>query len=221
MNKPFVFTLPDEPYKTSTIKNNTVNCVYTGARFLTLDVTLDDGTINGVVERGETREMVGKKECRIPGHSFIVVDALDNLIGAASVTGDYTHDNIPDYEENVPGGKYTYSYCTGTGAIGLVITFPGIKFDFETNKISTKFPYRTHANTRESTINGFVKYAATIEKYLARFPEHFTEEETSKLQAHSDWLKTIPTVYANIDHWKIPFPVNTPSIPPGLPPIED
>jgi len=220
MNKPFTFILPDEPYKTTTLKNNTVNCIYTGNRFLTLDVTLEDGTINGVVDKTDIKPVV-PKECRIPGHAFIVVDALDNLVGAASVTGDYTNEDVPDFEEDVPGGKYTFTYSKGTGVIGLVITFPGIKFDHETNKISASFPYRIHANTRETTLNGFLSFANTIDKYLSKFPEYFSEEETTKLKKHSDWLKTIPTVYANVDHWKIPFPVNVPSLPPGLPLPED
>jgi hypothetical protein len=212
MNKPFTFTLPDEPYKTTTAKNDVVHCVYTGSRYITLDVTESDGIINSVVEMSDILSKVGQKECRIPGHKFVVVEAWQHLVEAANATGSYTHADIPDYVEQVPGGEYSFTYAKGTGVIGQVTQFDGIRYSTQTNSF-LPIAYRTHVNTRESTMDGFVDYAGTIAHYLSAYPEFISDEDQVKLANHANWLKQIPVVYANVDHWKIPFPIAVPNLP--------
>lgn len=213
MNKPFTFILPDEPYTNTTDKNYTVECEYTGPRYLLLDIEESNGMVHGAVSQSESLQGLTKQECRIPGHTYVIFDALNNLVAAAFITHSYKHGEVPDYEEDVPGGKYTFKYADGTGVIGQVIFHGGIKYNFQTKNFNTP-EYRLHANTREQTFEAFANYAQTIDNALKNNAEYLNKEQIEKLQQHSKWLKEIPTIYANVSHWKIPFPTDIPSLPP-------
>jgi hypothetical protein len=47
---------------------------------------------------------------------------------------------------------------------------------------------------------------------LAAGSTSYLPEKLAEIKSHRDWLKTAPAKYAGEDHWKIPFPTNTPSI---------
>lgn len=217
MDKPFKFILPDEPFKNTSNLNKAVDCIYFGPRYITLDVTNDTGICNSIEEGSDEQVEVGKKECKREGHSFITIDAWDNLIIAAYFTKSYKHENIPDYEENVPGGKFIFNYVQNTGIIEQLTFFGTIKYDF-INKTFTGPEYRTSALSRESAFRGFLLNADNIRMCLDKKPDTFTLEEKNKLEEHEQWLRSLPQVYANIDHWKIPWVIK--DLPP-LPNLHD
>jgi hypothetical protein len=62
---------------------------------------------------------------------------------------------------------------------------------------------RTHAVTRASFLDGVASQISTIEEVIAR---GLASDRQIQAQTYLDFLKSISTKYANIDHWKIRFP---------------
>lgn len=220
MNKPFNFPIPDEPYKQLFDKGNFVKCVYTGPRFLMLCVEKTTSIIHNVVAASETQETLPTLTDNDEQLTHIVFDATTNLVAAAYFTHTYTSEDVPDYVEeltalsfdNTPA-KYTFKYASGgTGIIEQLLYAQAIRYNFDTNTFTAP-EYRKHANTRESTINGFKNYADTIDNKLQVSAQSFNEDEYQTLQKFSNWLHNIETTYKDVDHWKIPFPTDIPALP--------
>jgi hypothetical protein len=209
MRKNFVVVLPDEPYKTTTNLNKTVECTYIGPRYLSLCVITQTGDIKYVGRKGETVDeleistLVDDQE----GTSFHVLDAELNPFEAAYLTNLYEHGDVPDFTAMHPGdlGSWTYHYDDGTGVIGQCFYGQDIKY---INGSYTKPRYREHASTREAFLKSCIDVADVIENSLKS--NDYTAEDRKTLEDYVVWSRSVPVKYANIDHWKIPFPKELP-----------
>jgi hypothetical protein len=209
MIKNFTVTLPDEPYKTTTALNRTVECKYTGPRYLSICVNNNTGEVKYVARTGETIEDL-EFESLIdddPSTTFHIIDAGEHPFEASYLTHNYEHGEVEDFTVKHPGdlGSWTYHYDDGTGAIDQCFYCNDLKY------IDGKFQSpgrREHALTRESFLEGCKNIAAVIENSLKN--NDYSAEDQAKLEEHIEWLKAVPSKYANIDHWKIPFPSDVP-----------
>ena len=213
MRKAFVTVLPDEPYKVTTNKNIQVPCFYTGSRYLLVRMN-DDDTVFCVERRAETLEEI--ENLKIPAehlaeekHWQIVLDAEINTWEAAYLSHDYEHDVVEDYAEVLSTGEtWEYHYSDYTGALAQPFYNNDLKYDRAT-KTWIRPRYRTHALTRNQFMDSVVSQTQTYKEALdsGAYPAPKLEE----IRIHYEFLKAIPTKYANIDHWKIGYP-NPPSI---------
>lgn len=212
MRKAFTFLLPDEPYKTTTVKNITVNAVYTGPRYLALCVIDATGEIKYIARRADTEAELNFENLvdDDPATTFIKLDADVHPFQAAYLTNAYEYvQEIPDYEEEVPGGKYTYHYDAKQGALGQCRWVNDMKY-IDGEYVGPGF--REHANSRASFFASIQNVIPAIENAIAHKVENlYTDEDVQKLEDHLDFLKNIETTYANVDHWKIPFPSDLPN----------
>lgn len=212
MRKAFTFLLPDEPYKTTTVDNNTVNAVYTGPRYLALCVIDATGEIKYIAKRAETEAELNFEALvdDDPATTFIKLDADVHTFQAAYLTNAYEYaEEIPDYEEDVPGGKYTYQYDQKQGALGQCRWVNDMKY-VDGNYVGPRF--REHANSRASFFESIKLVIPAIENAISQRVENlYTDEDVQKLEDHLDFLKNIETTYAGVDHWKIPFPSDLPN----------
>lgn len=214
MKKNFTFTLPDEPYKVTTAKNQTVNCTYIGPRYLCLCIEEGTHMVRNVETMADNLADIQLETHVEEGHYFVIMDAVENPLEASYLNHYYTHEPVENYSETLTdadGVEFTFEFdYADTGVIGQVTYFGTLKY-LGPNKYEGPH-YRQHANTREETLKNWEQFATTIDQSLANPANDYTDEERTKLQGHADWLKSIRTRYANIDHWKVPFKTNIPIV---------
>lgn len=206
MRKAFKAVLPDEPYKTTTKKNITVDCIYTGRRFLLIRLN-GDGTMFAL-ERGAETEAelepfkMTPEQLALDGDTFqIVLDAEVNTWEAAHITHDYEHGEVPNYKETLPTGEvYEYHYDDFCAALDQPFYVNDMRYDIPT-KTWIRPRYRVHAVTRQDFLAGMAVQARVFKeaydsgKYLA--------EDMEKFKTYYEFCQSVPTKYANVDHWKI------------------
>ena len=208
MKKFFTFVLPDEPYKTTTEKNITVNATYEGLRYLLCRVHTDTNIVEGVAFGAESVEDIPMDRfSKEEGYRFVVLDAAVNPFEAAYLSGDYSHDLIEDPEFELPNGlgTWVYHYDDYTGGISQAF------YQHDMRHVNNKFiapRYREHAITRESLMETSKNQAKAIKKSLSE--NDFHEEDRIKLEEYATWLENLDKTYKGVDHWKITFPANVP-----------
>ena len=87
--------------------------------------------------------------------------------------------------------------------------------DLKYNTVSNEFTpprYRLHANSRENSFAAFKTQADAIKKSLAEHADEYSAEDKTKLQEYADWLDNLETTFHDVDHWKIPFSLDTPPV---------
>jgi len=207
MRKFFTFKISDEPYKTTTNLNKTVDAIYNGPKFLALCVHTPTGEIRYVARSGESEAELDLNSLvdDDPNTEFVVLDASVKTFEASYLTGFYEHDPIPDYVEQLPnnGGTYTYNWSGG----GITQNYYGQDMFYRDGEFTTP-RFREHAVTRESVFEGSKIVANRITQSL--LDNDYTNEERAELESYKDWLNSLETTYKDVDHWKIPFPANPP-----------
>lgn len=214
MRKNFTFLLPDEPYKNTTALNKVQNAVYTGPRYFAICVIDATGEIKYIARRGESLAEIDFESLvdDDPATTFYLIDANDHPFAAAYLLHTYETGEVPDYSTDLVDAdgnewNYTYHYDDDTGAIGQCFYGQSLKY------INNQFvgpEYRLHAITRESLIQNYRNIAVAIEQSLQ--VNDYTDEDRVAFTAHVAWLRDLERLYAGIDHWKIPFPNNLPTL---------
>lgn len=215
MIKQFTFTLPDEPYVTTTDLNKTVNCTYDGPKWLCFAVENGTHKVRNLESAGNTEEDLNFENQIEEGHYHIKVQAGDHPLIASYFTHSYTHEAVDDINETLTdadGTEFTFEYhYDDEGIIGSQCFAESVTWNPNTNQFSGP-AYRTHANTREETLAQLANQATLYEENLDSPDTDYTSDDETALRAHIAWLKSIPTKYADIPHWKIPFPVELPTL---------
>ena len=215
MIKQFTFTLPDEPYVQTTANNNTVNCTYDGPKWLCFAVENGTNKVRNLELTAETEEGLMMEHQIEDGHYHIAVEAKDHPLIAAYFTHSYTHEEIEDISETLTdadGETFTFEYhYDDNGVIGQVCYNDSVTWVPGTETFTGPIR-REHANSREETMKQFVLQADSLEENLNSPDTDYTDEDDAALRAHVEWLRSIPTKYADIPHWKIPFPVELPTL---------
>lgn len=214
MKKNFTFVLPDEPYKAETTTNNVVNAVYDGLKYLIFRIDSSTGEVyNAAASFSSLDEFDLENYNREEGITSIVVDASINTFEAAYVTGNYTHEEIPDPVFTLPNdlGEWSYHYDDFTNGMAQCFFGHDLKYDFETE---TFIPprYRTHAISRADFLESYNNLANVIADSLANSDNDYSDSDRAKLEEYITWLKNLDKKYKNIDHWKIPFSNDIPQV---------
>lgn len=214
MRKNFTFLLPDEPYKNTTALNKVQNAVYTGPRYFAICVIDATGEIKYIARRGESLAEIDFDTLvdDDPATTFYLIDASEHPFQAAYLLNTYETGEVPDYSTDLIDAdgnewNYTYHYDDNTGAIGQCFYGQSLKY------INNQFvgpEYRLHAVTKQSLIENYKNIATAIEQSLQI--NDYTDEDRAAFTAHVAWLRDLERLYAGIDHWKIPFPSNLPTL---------
>ncbi len=211
MEKKFTTVLPDEPYKTATKKNITVEVTYKGPRYLLLRCRVEDGSIMCVDRASDDYDFLQTLiTTNEPELFFVTLDAEVNTWEAAYLTHNYEHGEIDNYVEVLPTGeKYEYWYDDFVGAINQPFYVNDLFYDKGTN--SFKRPrYRVHAVAKEDFWASVESNLKTFESVMNRI-DSYPADKQQAIKDHYEFLKGAKAKYGSIDHWKIPFP--------GMPPL--
>ena len=208
MHKPFTTVLPDEPYKTATTKNTTVDCVYTGKRYLLVRMN-NDGSIFALEKQSDSLEDIENfkltdAQLAAERHFQIVMDAEVNTWEAAHITHEYEHSEVPDYKETLSSGEtWEYHYDDFQGALDQPFYVNDLRYDRATNSW-IRPRYRVHALTRDAFMSSIDSQAKDYDNAVSS--GKYSGEKLESIKTHAAFLKSVNTKYANIDHWKIPYP---------------
>jgi len=204
MQRKFKLILPDEPYKTATSLQKSIEILYEGQKFLLICIDTDTGKVDHLIKESNESELINPEDYSEDGKKFCVIDAEKHLLEAAYITNRYSYsDTIPDYEFSMPGGyEYKFSWMQMTGAISQSYFQESLYYDPETDTFVGP-ERRTHYVSRESFMEGIPQMISRYEGALDR--EDVSPEEKTIIKKQLDILKNLDTVYKDIDHWKIPF----------------
>lgn len=208
MQKNFTVILPDEPYKISIDKNIVITAKYQGPRYLVGKMHVESKKVIDVQRTFDSVDEIDLSSYVEEGHAFIIIDAAINTFEAAFLTRSYTHGEVSNYTETLSTGEvYEYHYEDGTGILEQIYFPFTLGYDTD-NSIFTEPARRTHFITRESYFEGMATFPDKIAAALAI--NDYSDEDKDKLEQHKTWLENLSTTYANVDHWKIPYPINLP-----------
>lgn len=214
MRKVFTTILPDEPYKTSTALNKTIECTYDGPRYLLLRIRKEDGyvfCIDRVSEDLADLESHKIEQSRLDpeGVYQIVLDAQVHTWEAAYMTGDYTHAPFDDHVETLPNGE-TWTYHYDDEACAVEQPFYVNDMFYEQTTSTYKRPrYRVHAVAKRDFWAGIATQIATYQSMVddgSYAEKGYDADQMEAIREHLTWLKTCEATYAGVDHWKIKFP---------------
>ncbi len=219
--KKFTFNLPDEPWIQTRNKNLTVDLIYKGARYHVFSVDNATKKVWAVEWSGDDKAQGGDPADFVhEGHSFYLLASNEDPAAAAYLTGDdWVVTPIPDYVAEIPNhpddddgnpvenDDYEYTYPT-TGVVQHCYKHAeGFVYDADTNTFT--YPdYADHSEvvSKEELFKGFNEICMNIEAALADPDKDLDPEDKVELEAHCKWLKAAPTVFADVDTWKIPYP---------------
>jgi hypothetical protein len=226
MKKNFTILLPDEPYKAETNNNNIINAVYDGPRYGLARVECTGNPVDIVHNIARFANTVEELEIELhseENHEFLVIDAMENPLEMALLSGFYTHDEIEDpvFEVTEAAGvlpglngrtsTYTYHYGKTKGALGAIYynSDMGLKYNWDT-KTFEEPKRRVHAVDRADFFAGYKHFANEIRKSVAE--NDYGDAEEARILKHAEWLDHLEELYPDTDHWKISFHTDKPSI---------
>jgi hypothetical protein len=214
ITKNFTIPLADEPYVDTTALNKTHAAAYTGNRYLKIVIDSETKYVERVVAAADTLDDINNAfVAQEPGKTYEILDANTHTFEAAYLTGMYDTGVTENYTETLStvdaeGADETWSYTweDNTGMILQQYVGRDLKF---VNGTYVRPRFRTHALTRESFMQSMQQQISNINAALENNTT-LTEETREQLAAYVTWLENLPTKYANIKHWKIPFKISVP-----------
>lgn len=214
LNKNFTIPLADEPYLDTVTANKSHPGTYTGPKYLKISVDAITKYVERVVAGADSLDAIN--EILVPqeeGKTIHILDANTNTFEAAYLTGLYTTGLVPNYVETLPtvddeGNPETWEYGwdDNTGMIQQQYYNLDLKF---VNGAFVKPRFRIHALTRSSFLASMELQITNITNALAN-NDTLTDEAKAQLETYKTWLQNLPTKYANVSHWKIPFKLSVP-----------
>jgi len=214
ITKNFTIPLADEPYVDTTALNKTHAAAYTGNRYLKIVIDSETKYVERVVAAADTLDDINNAfVAQESGKTYEILDANTHTFEAAYLTGMYDTGVTENYTETLStvdaeGADETWSYTweDNTGMILQQYVGRDLKF---VNGAYVRPRFRTHALTRESFMQSMQQQISNINAALENNTT-LTEETREQLAAYVTWLENLPTKYANIKHWKIPFKISVP-----------
>lgn len=211
MEKDFTIDLPNEPYSNDYSLGKKVNAKYHGHRYLLIAVDQKTFDVEYVAERSDDNsgEFDLDQYHTVPNVRHVVVDAEKNIWEAAYLTKDYTHDEIPNYVyEHADGSTYEFKYAQETGVLDQLWLVNTIKYDLENDKIYRPIE-RLHIVSQEQFYEIVKEHVSMVKKELTT-NSMISADDRQKLVDFQKWLEKLPRLYADVDHWKIPWPTDLP-----------
>jgi uncharacterized protein (UPF0305 family) len=214
INKNFTIPLADEPYVDTTALNKTHAAAYTGNRYLKIVIDSETKYVERIVAAADTLNDINNAfVAQEPGKTYEILDANTHTFEAAYLTGMYDTGVTENYTETLPtkdaeGADETWSYTWEDNTGMILQQYAGRDLKF-VNGAYVRPRFRTHALTRESFMQSMQQQISNINAALENNTT-LTEETREQLAAYVTWLENLPTKYANIKHWKIPFKISVP-----------
>lgn len=218
MIKTFTWTRPDEPYKTAATGTRTIEVTYKGPRYLLVEVDPREGT-GSLVRAAEdpADPELSTEQFRNNQWTYVLVDADESPALASALTLNYTHPDPNDWSETVTDADgetstWEHNYDETTGLIEHETVGVNGGFTYNSSTGQWQGPeYRTHMVERQDALDGWARQAQDLATVLSEAEGRgLTQDQIDDITAYKEFLESIPTKYADVDHWKIPFTLDWP-----------
>lgn len=214
ITKNFTIPLADEPYLDTTALNKSHAATYVGPRYLKIAIDSATSYVERVVSGADTMDEMNQLNVPLEtGKTYHILDANTYTFEAAYLTGMYNTGITENYTETLPttnaegtAETWTYGWDDNTGMIAQQYYNIDLKF---VNGSFVRPRFRVHALTRDSFMQSMQLQITNITNALEN-NETLTEEAREQLETYRTWLQNLPTKYANVKHWKIPFTLPVP-----------
>lgn len=214
INKNFIIPLTDEPYVDTTALNKSHPATYNGHRYLKIVIDSTTNYVDRVAIASDNLDDINSAPIPLePGKNYHVLDANTYTFEAAYLTGQYNTGVTENYTETLPTTdaegnpeSWTYGWDDNNGMILQQYIGRDLKF---VNGAFVKPRFRVHALTRESFMQSMQQQVTYMNNALEN-NDSLTDEVRSQLEVYIAFLENIPTKYAAVKHWKIPFPLQVP-----------
>lgn len=210
IEKAFNIAIPNQPYVDDFSGGIEQASVYNGDRYIKFQYNATTGNIVNVIGNGDTEdEMVANEGPLMEGHLPAVIDADAAPLHAALITRHYTTGDVADYTENLgttdaEGNAETWEHFwnDGTGLLSQIYNIETMRY---VDNAIVMPEFKTHGITRDSFFEGVNQQIAACTAELAR-DGVYSDGEVTEITAYKTTLEGMATKYADVDHWKIPFP---------------
>lgn len=209
----FEVKLPDEPFKETYELGKTVKVSYAGPRFIVISVCSNTKQVHTFEGLYDSAAEANLGDYNQDGKEFYLMDAQKHPLEACFITNFYTNEKVDDYEETLPcESKWVYQY-DASGVLGNIFANVMPTYDSEKDEFSS-LELLKPAFSKEEFLEIHQGRIKELESDLAAFKpveenENITPEDEEKIFApkreYLEWLKSVETVYAEVDHWKIPY----------------
>jgi hypothetical protein len=214
ITKNFTIPLTDEPYVDTTALNRTHAATYTGPRYLKIVIDSETKYVERIVSGADTLDEINNMfVAQEPEKTYAILDANTHTFEAAYLSGLYNTGVVENYTETLPtqdaegvDETWEYGWDDNTGMILQQYMGRDLKF---VNGSYVRPRFRVHALTRQSFLESLIVQATAIEAAIES-NESLSDADIAQLETYVTWLRNVPTKYANVKHWKIPFKITVP-----------
>ena len=214
ITKNFTIPLTDEPYVDTTALNRTHAATYTGTRYLKIVIDSETKYVERIVSGADTLDEINNIfVAQEPEKTYAILDANTHTFEAAYLSGLYNTGVVENYTETLPtkdaegvDETWEYGWDDNTGMILQQYMGRDLKF---VNGSYVRPRFRVHALTRQSFLESLIVQATAIEAAIES-NESLSDADIAQLETYVTWLRNVPTKYANVKHWKIPFKITVP-----------
>jgi hypothetical protein len=214
ITKNFTIPLTDEPYVDTTALNRTHAATYTGPRYLKIVIDSETKYVERIVSGADTLDEINNMfVAQEPEKTYAILDANTHTFEAAYLSGLYNTGVVENYTETLPtqdaegvDETWEYGWDDNTGMILQQYMGRDLKF---VNGAYVRPRFRVHALTRQSFLESLIMQATAIEAAIES-NESLSDADIAQLETYVTWLRNVPTKYANVKHWKIPFRITVP-----------
>lgn len=204
----FDIPMPNEPYVDDFSDGNTHAAVYKGDKFIKVEKRDSDGELGVIVSEGATEAELDNAINPRDGWSHHVMNAETHPLQVAYLNGMYTTGDVADYTEDLGttdaegnAETWTYYWNDGTGCLTQIYLHGTLKI---VDGAYVGPDFRTHAVTRESFLETLPRQKVMIQEEIDS--GKYDAAKVTEFNDYITWLDSVAAKYADVAHWKIPFP---------------
>jgi hypothetical protein len=204
IEKTFTYNIADQYlYQTNKLKR-TASWTYKGPDKLWIFV---DETTNKIISRFHYTEADNGHDVPTPiGSRKVLVDANINPDIASLIHNEYNYSELPQYVETLPGGT-TYGHSDPippdhTYELTEIVHNPS------TEKFVKPYPWKQPHVTMDDILQARNAMLSSSDVSM----KNALDNDKAAWEEYRQQLRDLPSLYAGIDPWKIPFP-NEPGTP--------
>lgn len=201
ITKTFSYPVPDDYLHLTSAENKTGSYTYTGPDKLWVYVDNDTGKLHSGICYTESDD--GEDVPTPAGQTKVLLTAENDPEMLSMVwLGDNDYSALPTISEDLPDGS-AYVRADPTPPDHTYELMECV-YDLENQTWVKPFPWKQPYMDWDTIKAARVNLLAESDKIIAT--KILTEEQSTALEEYRQKLRDLPTTFAGIDPWKVPFP---------------
>ena len=206
MIKEFFIPVPDVPYGKTTNQGKGYQATYNGSRYLLLRIASDENHRVWCVDfsSDDADALEGMRKQGLVDHYQIILDADKHTWEAAWLTNQYSHGDIPNYEETLPNGDvFVYDYPDETGVLSHI--HDGFLYYDPSAEVFVRPSFAGYHQSESDFHENLDRKIKTLSKIKEKNQNKFSDELTQEISDWITWAVGAKEMAKTVPHWKINF----------------